>query len=93
MALNYKVESCKPKGMIDISWMPAFSLRDSGWYLRNDIIWMKENPMPASVKDRCGRCYEHIFLLSKSRKYFFDYKCLGNRWFCLSDKCYGSVFS
>ena len=61
VALNYKVEGCKPKDMIGIPWMLAFSLRDSGWYLRNDIIWMKENPMPESVKDRCARCYEHIF--------------------------------
>ena len=76
VALNYKVEGCKPKDMIGIPWMLAFSLRDSGWYLRNDIIWMKENPMPESVKDRCARCYEHIFLFSKSRKYFFDYKAI-----------------
>ena len=62
--------------MIGIPWMLAFSLRDSGWYLRNDIIWMKENPMPESVKDRCARCYEHIFLFSKSRKYHFDYKAI-----------------
>ena len=48
--------------------------RDTGWYLRNDIIWMKDNPMPERVKDRCARCYEHIFLFSKSKKYFFDYK-------------------
>ena len=60
VALNYKVEGCKPKDMIGIPWMLAFSLRDSGWYLRNDIIWMKENPMPESVKDRCARCYEQI---------------------------------
>ena len=76
VALNYKVEGCKPKDMIGIPWMLAFSLRDSGWYLRNDIIWMKENPMPESVKDRCARCYEHIFLFSKSRKYFFDYRAI-----------------
>ena len=76
VALNYKVEGCKPKDMIGIPWMLAFSLRDAGWYLRNDIIWMKENPMPESCKDRCSRCYEHIFLLSKSRKYFFDAKAI-----------------
>ena len=76
VAHNYKVEGCKPKDMIGIPWMLAFSLRDSGWYLRNDIIWMKENPMPESCKDRCSRCYEHIFLLSKSRKYFFDAKAI-----------------
>ena len=76
VALNYKVEGCKPKDMIGIPWMLAFALRDRGWYLRNDIIWMKENPMPESCKDRCSRCYEHIFLLSKSRKYFFDAKAI-----------------
>lgn len=76
VALNNKVEGCKPKDMIGIPWMLAFALRDSGWYLRNDIIWMKENPMPESVKDRCARCYEHIFLFSKSRKYFFDCKAI-----------------
>ena len=76
VALNHKVEGCKPKDMIGIPWMLAFALRDSGWYLRNDIIWMKENPMPESCKDRCYRCYEHIFLLSKSRKYFFDAKAI-----------------
>lgn len=66
----------KAKDMIGIPWMLAFALRDSGWYLRNDIIWMKENPMPESVKDRCARCYEHIFLFSKSRTYHFDYKAI-----------------
>lgn len=76
VALNNKVEGCKPKDMIGIPWMLAFALRDSGWYLRNDIIWMKENPMPESVKDRCARCYKHIFLFSKSKKYFFDYKAI-----------------
>ena len=76
VALNHKVEGCKPKDLIGIPWMLAFALRDDGWYLRNDIIWMKENPMPESVKDRCARCYEHIFLFSKSRKYHFDYKAI-----------------
>ena len=76
VALNNKVEGCKPKDMIGIPWMLAFALRDAGWYLRNDIIWMKENPMPESVKDRCARCSEHIFLFSKSRKYHFDHKAI-----------------
>ena len=76
VALNHKVEGCKPKDMIGIPWLLAFALRDEGWYLRNDIIWMKENPMPESCKDRCSRCYEHIFLFSKSRKYHFDYKAI-----------------
>lgn len=69
-------EEIKPKDLIGIPWMAAFALRDDGWYLRNDIIWMKENPMPESVKDRCTRCHEHIFLFSKAKQYFFDYKAI-----------------
>lgn len=76
VAINGKVDGCKSKDMIGIPWLLAFSLRDSGWYLRNDIIWLKENAMPESAKDRCSRCYEHIFLLSKSKKYYFDGKAI-----------------
>ena len=76
VALNGKVEGCKAKDMIGIPWMLAFALRSDGWYLRSDIIWQKANPMPESAKDRPSRCYEHIFLFSKSRKYFFDYKAI-----------------
>lgn len=72
VALNKKVEGCKAKDLIGIPWLLAFSLRNDGWYLRSDIIWMKANPMPESAKDRPSRCYEHIFLLSKSRRYFYD---------------------
>lgn len=72
VALNHKVEGCKPKDLIGIPWMLAFALRDSGWYLRSDIIWVKGNPMPESCKDRCSRSYEHIFMLSKSRRYYFN---------------------
>lgn len=70
--LNRRVDSCKAKDMIGIPWMLAFALRDTGWYLRSDIIWMKANPMPESCKDRPSRCYEHIFLLTKSRSYYYD---------------------
>lgn len=63
---------CKPKDLIGIPWMLAFALRADGWYLRQDIIWAKGNPMPESVKDRCTRSHEYIFMLSKSRKYYFD---------------------
>jgi DNA modification methylase len=63
---------CKPKDLIGIPWMLAFALRADGWYLRQDIIWHKPNPMPESVKDRCTKAHEYIFLLSKSEKYFFD---------------------
>lgn len=62
----------KRKDMIGIPWMLAFALRTDGWYLRQDIIWAKPNTMPESVRDRCTRSHEYIFLLSKSRKYYFD---------------------
>ena len=63
---------CKQKDLIGIPWQLAFALRSDGWYLRSDIIWLKENPMPESCRDRPSRCYEHIFLLSKSRRYYYD---------------------
>lgn len=62
----------KPKDMIGIPWMLAFALREDGWYLRSDIIWHKPNAMPESVKDRPTKCYEHIFLLAKSKHYYYD---------------------
>ena len=62
----------KVKDLIGIPWMVAFALRDDGWYLRQDIIWHKPNPMPESVKDRCTKSHEYIFLLSKSAKYYYD---------------------
>ena len=64
--------SCKPKDLIGIPWMLAFALRADGWYLRQDIIWSKPNPMPESVTDRCTKSHEYIFLLTKSRAYYFD---------------------
>jgi DNA modification methylase len=63
---------CKTKDLIGIPWMLAFALRADGWYLRQDIIWHKPNPMPESVRDRCTKAHEYIFLLSKSERYFFD---------------------
>lgn len=66
------VEGIKQKDLIGIPWMLAFALREDGWYLRQDIIWHKPNPMPESVKDRCTKSHEYIFLLSKSPKYYFD---------------------
>jgi len=62
----------KPKDLIGIPWRVAFALQADGWYLRQDIIWHKPNPMPESVKDRCTKSHEYIFLLSKSAKYFYD---------------------
>lgn len=71
-----KVPGLKSKDLIGIPWMLAFSLRDAGWYLRQDIIWHKPNPMPESVTDRCTRSHEYIFLLSKDRRYYFDNKSI-----------------
>ena len=62
----------KKKDLIGIPWMVAFALRADGWYLRQDIIWHKPNAMPESVKDRCTKAHEYIFLLSKSKKYYYD---------------------
>ncbi len=66
----------KPKDMIGIPWMLAFALREDGWYLRSDIIWQKPNAMPENVHDRPSKSYEHIFLLAKSAKYFYDDKAI-----------------
>lgn len=65
-------QGCKPKDLIGIPWMLAFALRADGWYLRQDIIWHKPNPMPESVQDRCTKAHEYIFLMSKSKKYYYD---------------------
>jgi len=67
-----KLEGLKEKDLIGIPWMLAFALRADGWYLRQDIIWHKPNPMPESVKDRCTKSHEYIFLLSKSKKYYYN---------------------
>ncbi len=64
--------NCKDKDLIGIPWMLAFALRADGWYLRQDIIWSKTNCMPESVTDRCTKSHEYIFLLSKSKRYYFD---------------------
>ena len=66
------LEGLKEKDLIGIPWMLAFALRADGWYLRQDIIWHKPTPMPESVKDRCTKAHEYIFLLSKNNKYYYD---------------------
>ena len=66
----------KPKDLIGIPWRVAFALQADGWYLRQDIIWHKPNPMPESVKDRCTKAHEYIFLLSKNQKYYYDYEAI-----------------
>ena len=70
------VDSLKPKDLIGIPWRVAFALQEAGWYLRQDIIWHKPNPMPESVTDRCTKAHEYLFLLSKSERYFFDHDAI-----------------
>lgn len=70
--INAGDTGCKPKDLIGIPWMLAFALRADGWYLRQDIIWAKPNPMPESVTDRCTKAHEYVFLLSKGPRYFYD---------------------
>lgn len=66
----------KPKDLIGVPWRVAFALQEDGWYLRQDIIWHKPNAMPEPVKDRCTKSHEYIFLLSKHKNYYFDYKAI-----------------
>jgi DNA modification methylase len=75
----------KEKDLIGIPWMFAFAMRADGWYLRQDIIWHKPNPMPESVKDRCTKAHEYIFLFSKNKKYYYNNEAIkeeavGERW-------------
>jgi len=71
-----KAQGFKNKDLMGMPWRLAFALQDFGWYLRQDIIWHKPNPMPESVKDRCTKSHEYIFLLSKKPNYYFDYKAI-----------------
>ena len=73
------IKSIKTKDLIGIPWMLAFALRADGWYLRQDIIWHKPNPMPESVQDRCTKAHEYIFLMSKSQKYYYDNESIKER--------------
>lgn len=73
---NSRFKDIKSKDLVGIPWMLAFALRSDGWYLRQDIIWSKPNPMPEPTKDRCVKSHEHIFLLTKSSKYFFNYEAI-----------------
>jgi len=67
-----KPKNLKQKDLVGIPWRVAFALQADGWYLRQDIIWHKPNPMPESVKDRCTKAHEYIFLLTKNKKYYYD---------------------
>lgn len=69
-------DGIKQKDMIGIPWMLAFALRADGWYLRSDIIWNKINALPESVRDRPTKSYEHVFLLAKSPRYYYDYEAI-----------------
>lgn len=75
-AVNKRIDArdlnLKPKDLVGIPWRVAFALQASGWYLRQDIVWHKPNPMPESVTDRCTKAHEYIFLLSKSERYHFN---------------------
>jgi DNA modification methylase len=72
LGVKPQTDNYKPKDLLGIPWMLAFALRDAGWYLRQDIIWSKKNPLPESVRDRCTKSHEYIFHLSKSPRYYFD---------------------
>lgn len=84
---------CKTKDLIGIPWMLAFALRADGWYLRQDIIWHKPNPMPESVRDRCTKAHEYIFLLSKSDRYFFESEAMKEPAVRAGEKAGGSKYS
>jgi len=72
----HKLPNYKNKDLIGIPWALAFALRENGWYLRQDIIWHKSNPMPESVRDRCTKAHEYVFLLTKSARYYFDHEAM-----------------
>jgi DNA modification methylase len=69
---DWRKTCLKPKDLVGIPWRVAFALQSDGWYLRQDIIWAKPNPMPESVTDRCTKSHEYIFLLTKSARYYYD---------------------
>jgi len=77
-----KQEGYKQKDLVGIPWMSAFELRSRGWWLRQDIIWNKPNPMPESVEDRCTRSHEYIFMFSKSKKYYYDFEAIKYKMEC-----------
>lgn len=74
--IKVDIGALKPKDLVGIPWMLAFALRSDGWYLRQDIIWHKPNPMPESVTDRCTKAHEYLFLLSKSKDYYCDMEAI-----------------
>lgn len=81
----------KPKDLCGIPWRVAFALQADGWYLRQDIIWHKPNPMPESVTDRCTKAHEYIFLLSKSPKYYYNHEAIKEPATCAGQMRGGST--
>ena len=79
-------DGLKPKDLCGIPWRVAFALQADGWYLRQDIIWSKPNPMPESVTDRCTKAHEYLFLLSKRQRYYYDAEAIRE------DAEYGAAF-
>lgn len=73
---DVKVSGLKPKDLLGMPWRLAFALQADGWWLRQDIIWHKKNPMPESIRDRCTKAHEYLFLLSKSSRYYYDFDAI-----------------
>jgi DNA modification methylase len=80
----------KQKDLVGVPWRFAFAMQDRGWYLRQDIIWAKPNPMPESVTDRCTKSHEYIFLLTKNPRYYFDNEAIKERAIWSDDKRKGN---
>jgi site-specific DNA-methyltransferase (adenine-specific) len=76
------IQGLKPKDLVGIPWRVAFALQADGWWLRQDIIWAKPNPMPESVRDRCTKAHEYVFLLTKSERYFYDAEAVSEAAIC-----------
>lgn len=87
-SITQKVSGYKSKDLMGVPWRLALALREDGWYLRSDIIWHKENAMPEACRDRPTRSYEHIFLLTKSPKYYYDYDAMAEPMKEVSKKRY-----
>jgi len=81
----------KPKDLCGIPWAAAFALRDDGWWLRRDVVWAKQNPMPESTQDRCTTAHEYLFHLAKSETYFYDAEAIKEK--AVSDHGAGNDFS
>lgn len=73
---DVRVEGLKPKDLVGQPWRLAFALQDAGWWLRQDIIWHKPNPMPESVRDRCTKAHEYLFLMAKGERYLCDMEAI-----------------